>query len=101
VRAAGRLAEADAQRGLLRDLFGNPFAPVAFEPAWSAWQGGVVAQLARTIYAERRWDELPVLADALEDAGCRSDAVLGHCRSGGPHARGCWVIDRLAGRGGG
>jgi hypothetical protein len=84
---------------LLRDVFGNPFRPVAFDPAWLGWTGGVVRGLAGTVYEERRFGELPVLADALEEAGCASPAVLGHCRGPGPHVRGCWVVDRLLGKG--
>jgi hypothetical protein len=72
---------------------------VAVEPAWLRWQGGVVAKLARAIYDERRFGDLPVLADALEDAGCDSREILAHCRSGGEHARGCWLVDLLLGKG--
>ena len=44
------------------------------------------------------FDRLPVLADALQDAGCDHEDMLAHCRSGGPHVHGCWVVDRLLGR---
>jgi hypothetical protein len=65
-------------------------------PAWLAW-GGLVPTLARAIREERRFQDLPVLADALEDAGCTDADILGHCRAGGPHLRGCWVLDLLLG----
>jgi hypothetical protein len=58
-----------------------------------------VDYLAEGIYADRAWDRLPVLADALEDAGCGDPAVLGHLRGPGPHARGCWVVDLVLGKG--
>jgi hypothetical protein len=83
------------QADLLRDCFGNPFRPVAVDPGWLAWGGGIVGRLARAAYEERAFDRLPVLADALEEAGCHDADVLGHCRGGGPHARGCWVLDLI------
>jgi hypothetical protein len=91
--------EEAAQAALLRDLFGNPFRPVTAAPAWLLWNGGTVVQLAQTIYEERAFDRLPILADALEEAGCDNADVLAHCRSGGEHVRGCWVVDLLLGKG--
>jgi hypothetical protein len=90
-----RAAEARAQADLLREVAGNPFREVAVEPSWLAWQGGTVRRLARAIYDERRFGDLPVLADALEEAGCSNVDILEHCRSGQEHVRGCWVVDRL------
>jgi hypothetical protein len=89
-----------AQAHLLRELFGNPFraAPVV-PPAVLGWNGWQVVKLARAIYAERRFDDLPVLADALEEAGCEEEAMLAHCRGPGPHVPGCWVVDLLLGKG--
>jgi hypothetical protein len=84
-------AERAAQCALLRCLFGNPFRPVAFGPAWRT---PTTTAIARSIYEERRFGELPVLTDALE-AGCTDAEVLGHCRSGGEHAKGCWVVDLI------
>jgi hypothetical protein len=95
--AAAVVAEQQEQAGLLRDLFGNPFAPVAVEPAWLEWSDGTVRRLAETIYDEQRWLDMPVLGDALEEAGCRVEAVLEHCRSLELHARGCWVVDLVCG----
>src|SRR5262249_39695788 len=77
------------QCAMLRDIFGNPFRPVTFNPAWRTT---TVTSLAQAIYDERAFDRLPILADALEDAGCISGDTLGHCRSGGEHVRGCWVV---------
>jgi hypothetical protein len=95
---AARAAERARQAALLRDLFGNPFRSPSFDPAWLAWNGGTVPKLARAVYAERAFDDLPVLADALEDAGCTDRRLLSHCRRGGHHARGCWAVDLLLGR---
>ncbi|MEO2092077.1 MAG: hypothetical protein ABGY75_21700, partial [Gemmataceae bacterium] len=75
---------------LLRCIFGNPFQPVAFA---DSWRSETVVALAAGIYAERAFDRLPILADALEEAGCDHPDVLAHCRGPGPHARGCWVVD--------
>jgi hypothetical protein len=80
----------------LRDIFGNPFQTVSFDPTWRT--PSVVA-LARTAYEERRFEDLPLLADALEEAGCTDEAILAHCRGPGPHVRGCWVVDLLLARG--
>src|SRR5262249_37405445 len=97
VRWARRdLSEGDAQRELLRDVFGNPFRGVAIDPAWLRWQGGLVARLARDVYASRRLDEMPVLGDALEDGGCGDQHILSHCRAASLHARGCWLLDALS-----
>jgi hypothetical protein len=85
---------------LLRDLFGNPFRPApSLAPAVLSWNGGTVPRLASAIYEERAFDRLPVLADALEDAGCADADVLTHCRSSGEHTRRCWVVDLVLGKG--
>jgi hypothetical protein len=70
-------AERQAQAVSLRDIFGNPFCPApALAPSVLAWGGGTVPKLAAAIYEERAFDRLPVLADALEDAGCTEPAIL-------------------------
>jgi hypothetical protein len=80
----------------VRDIFGNPFRPVNFE---SAWLTGTVVSLARQMYAAREFSAMPILADALQDAGCDNDDILNNCRDTSlPHVRGCWVIDLLTGR---
>jgi hypothetical protein len=88
-------AEYVSEAQLLRCVVGNPFRPVTFD---SSWLTSTVVSLAEGIYADRAFDRLPILADALQDAGCDSADVLGHCRGPGPHARGCWVIDLLLGK---
>lgn len=80
---------------LLRDIFGNPFRPVTVDPRW---QTETVVALAAGIYAERAFDRMPILADALEEAGCDHADILTHCRGDGPHVRGCWVVDLLLGK---
>jgi hypothetical protein len=86
------------QAELLRDVCGNPFRPVTFGPFWLRWNGGIVGHLARQIYEERRFGEMPVLGDALEDAGCADEDILAHCRGPHEHVRGCWVLDLLLGK---
>jgi hypothetical protein len=88
-------AERASQSALVRDIFANPFRPVTPDPAWLT---PTVVSLAAGIYAEKAFDRLPILADALQDAGCEDAAVLEHCRGKGPHARGCWVVDLLLGK---
>jgi len=84
--------------GDLRDIFGNPCRPVALDPAWRTWHDGTIVQLAQAIYEERAFDRLPILADALEEAGCTDAELLGHLRGIGPHSRGCWAVDAILGR---
>ena len=78
---------------LLREAFGNPFRPRRQDPAWLAWNDGAIRKMAQTIYDDRAFDRLPLLADALEDAGCTDADILSHCRTPGDHVRGCWVVD--------
>lgn len=85
--------------GLLRDLYGNPFRPVEVEPGWLTWSAGTPRRLAEVIASERRYADLPILADALEEAGCDEPALLEHCRRPGRHVPGCWALDLLLGRG--
>jgi hypothetical protein len=81
---------------LLRDIFGNPFRPVEFD---AAWRTSTVVALAEGIYAERAFDRMPILADALQDAGCDNEDVLSHCRDTSlTHVRGCWVVDLMLGK---
>ena len=75
------------------------FRPVALNTAWLAWNDGTIPKLAQAIYDDRAFDRLPILADALEDAGCTDADILGHCRGGGEHTRGCWVVDLVLGKG--
>jgi hypothetical protein len=105
---ADHLAQLHAD--LLRDVIGNPFRPLSGKPAKRArrsrarpapappWRTAAVLGLAQSIYEERAFDHMPILADALEDAGCDNAELVEHCRSGVPHVRGCWVIDLLTDR---
>jgi hypothetical protein len=81
--------------GLIREVFGNPFRSPALPDGWRAWNRGTVVRLAQQIREEQRFDEMPVLGDALEEAGCTDTTILDHCRSGGHHVAGCWVLDLL------
>ncbi len=87
---------------LLREIFGNPFRPVAIEPGWLRWNGGLVPRLAQAATEQRQLPAgyldaapLAVLADAAEEAGCTDAGLLGHLRGPGPHVRGCWALDYL------
>jgi hypothetical protein len=93
------------QTFLLHCLFGNPFRPVALDPAWLHWHDGLIRQLAQATYDERQLpsghldpERLAVLADALEEAGCDNQEILGHLRGPEPHVRGCFLVDCLTGR---
>ncbi len=87
------------QVALIRDVIGNPFRQSGLTARELSWEGGVVVRLAEGIYEESAFDRLPILGDALEEAGCADEAILEHCRGGGPHVRGCWVVDLVMGRG--
>lgn len=88
------------QTNLLRDLFGqSPFRSLpAVDAGWLRWSDATVPKIAQGVYDERRFEDLPILADALEDAGCANEDLLAHCRSAGEHVRGCWAVDLLLGR---
>lgn len=83
------------QADLVREVFGNPFRPGTMR---AGWRTSVVVGLARQAYAEREFTILPVLADALEDAGCEDADLLTHLRGPDTHVRGCWALDRVLGR---
>ncbi|VTR97955.1 Uncharacterized protein (Fragment) OS=uncultured bacterium PE=4 SV=1 [Gemmata massiliana] len=79
----------------LREIFGNPFRPVSFSPSWRT---STAVALASQMYESRDFSAMPILADALQDAGCDNSDVLDHCRGKGPHVRGCWVVDLVLGK---
>ncbi|MCE9532300.1 MAG: hypothetical protein K8T89_14440 [Planctomycetes bacterium] len=79
----------------MREIFGPlPFRLVSLDPSWLTTN---VREISQAIYDDRAFDHMPILADALMDAGCDSDEIIHHCRSDGPHVRGCWVVDLLLG----
>jgi hypothetical protein len=91
--------EEKAQCRLLHDLLGDSFCSAFVHPKklWARKRNAL--NLAHTIYDDRAFDRLPVLADALEDAGCNNADILNHCRQPSEHVRGCWVVDLLLGKG--
>jgi hypothetical protein len=89
------LSSGNMCQGIFRDIFGNPFRPVTVDPEWGT---STVVGIADGIYADRAFDRLPILADALQDAGCENSDLLDHCRGPGPHVRGCWVVDLVLGK---
>jgi hypothetical protein len=113
--ASGTLREIDA--GMMREVVRNrclvrtaaddsdfyPYrytlaeAPEVF-PLDPTWLTATVVTLARNMYESGDFSAMPILADALQDAGCDSDEVLDHCRAAAPHVRGCWVVDLVLGK---
>jgi len=88
--------EADERQcKLIRDIFGNPFRPVAFDPSWRTT---TAVAIAKGMYESRDFAPMPILADALQDAGCEHADILDHCRGSGPHVKGCWVVDLVLGK---
>lgn len=100
ILALAALAEGTRERHdqarLMRCIFGNSFRPMRVE---SRWATPAVVSLARAIHEGRAFGRLPDLAEALEAAECGDMRLLAHCRGEGPHARGCWAIDLVLGRG--
>lgn len=83
------------QAAVVRELLGNPLRPVTFDPRWRT---EAVVGLAEAIEEENAWDRMPILADAIQDAGCEVQEFLAHCRAATVHRRGCWVLDAILGR---
>lgn len=81
---------------IIRDIFGNPFRAIAFSMAWRTES---VLSLARMMYDTRDFGAMPILADALQEAGCENTGILDHCRDPQQiHVRGCWVVDHVLGK---
>jgi hypothetical protein len=83
---------------LFHEMFSNPFHSTTLDPDCLTLAGGTAVKLAREMYERQRFEGMPVLADALEDAGCDDADILDHCREPGMHFRGCWVMDLLLGK---
>jgi hypothetical protein len=88
-------AESKNQVLFLRDIFGNPFRPIAIDPSWLT---PTVKALAQKTYDNCNFDRLPLLADELVKSGCADEEILGHLRGPGPHVRGCWAVDLVLGK---
>jgi hypothetical protein len=87
------------QARLLRCIVGPlSFRSVNVYDNWLTWQDATIPKLARAIYDDRAFQHLPILADALEEAGCTNPDILAHCRQPGEHVRGCWVVDLVLGK---
>ncbi len=95
IEERGMQREAAALAKLMREIFGNPFRPTVFDPAWLTSD---VLTLTRQMYESRDFRAMPILADALQDAGCSNTDILNHCRSEESHVRGCWVVDLVLGK---
>jgi hypothetical protein len=88
--------EAAAQQFLFWCVFGPPGVPLPLvDPVWCT---ETVLSLAKQMYDSRDFGAMPILADALQDAGCDNEDILDHCRGPGPHVRGCWVVDLVLGK---
>jgi hypothetical protein len=84
--------EQEEQAHLARDVF---------SAVWCASpipSNAVAARMAEAAYVTSDFQNLPILADALEEAGCNRAEVLDHCRTPGTHVRGCWVVDLVLGK---
>jgi hypothetical protein len=91
------MAERWARQSLfatIREVLGEDGTPDRLAPEWLTSD---VLALARGTHRDQAFDRLPILADALQDAGCDDESVLWHCRRPGGHARGCWVVDLAMG----
>jgi hypothetical protein len=88
-------AERAEQCRLLREIVGDPSRPALIDPSWLAGNDGAVARVALGLHQRRAYDELPILADALEEAGCADGALLTHLRLPGGHVAGCWAVEAI------
>jgi hypothetical protein len=94
-----RMTAANAEQAeLVREVFGNPFRVPKINPDWLLWNHGAVRQIAEQIATTRNFADMPILADALEDAGCTDEYLLRHCRETRTHVPGCWALDAVLGR---
>ena len=99
VRSVDAAIQEEVQCRLLGCIFGPPFGPLpSLDPSCAAWHDGTVRRLAEAIYTEGAFHQLPVLGDALEEAGCQDEIILRHCRQPLAHVRGCWIVDGLLGK---
>jgi hypothetical protein len=99
-RLAADATTAEARAALtefVREIYGNPFRPPEIDPAWRVWNHGAVWRIAEQIVASGNFADVPILADALEDAGCTDEHLLGHCREERTHVPGCWALDAALG----
>ncbi|MFQ3648814.1 MAG: hypothetical protein SNJ75_00665 [Gemmataceae bacterium] len=87
---------ADRSVRLLRCALGNPWKPARLAPQWLHWNDGLVARLAKLIARDACLELLPILADALEDAGCQEETLLNHLREE-EHCLACWALDTVLG----
>ncbi len=94
-RLVRSLQELKRQAGVLREIVGNPFSPAWIAPEWKAWHGECLVRLAAEIYETRTFEDIPILGDMLEDAGCTDSKLLDHCRTPQPHVLGCWLLDGI------
>jgi hypothetical protein len=90
-----KVTEQHWQARILCDVLGKHDRLPQIHPHWLT---SIVVDLATAIYNDRAFDRLPILADALMDAGCDNEALIAHCRSKGPHVRGCWLVDLILGK---
>jgi hypothetical protein len=94
--AGERGVAAERYCAFLRDVVG----PLAFRLGYfkAKWRTDTTIALARQMYESRDFGAMPILADALQDAGCEVEDIVNHCRGSGPHVRGCWVVDLALGK---
>jgi hypothetical protein len=97
-RYASQCGFQEEQRDWLRDLVGEMPAEPSVEQSWRLSNDRLVLKIAQSIYEERRFSDLPILGDALEEVGCTSQELLDHCRGSGRHIRGCYALDAVLGK---
>jgi hypothetical protein len=94
----GKDEERKWQTGVLRDIIPTPFCPITINPTLLAKNNSGARKIAQSIYDDRAFDRMPILADALEEAGCTDAVILNHCRQPGEHFLGCWIVDSILGK---
>lgn len=94
-RTAQRSPAVEAFERSPHDPSGMPLTMPVIDPAWLTWNGGCVRAIAEGIRTRRAFDGMPILADALQDAGCEDDVLLNHCRALSEHTANCWALKLL------
>ena len=90
--------EQAAQVSILRDMFAPPAQLSLIQVSWLAWNDAFIPKLAQSVYENGGSEDMPILGDALEEAGCTDSTILEHFRGRGPHVRGCWALDLILGK---
>ena len=84
----------DTVRSLANEWCQRSWVP-EIDPSWLTSD---VQALGNSILYSKAFELLPIFADALQDAGCENESILGHLRGGTMHLRGCVFVEMILNR---